>query len=150
MSHYLDMKVPLTDCEAIVRSLGRMGIPRNAIEVHEKPVTMNGYGGQTRKANIVVRKRNLEKHNACSYAYADLGFVENKDGTYTAYVDDSNFNKEWVNKMATYHHVEKAKMALDEKKITYKETVEKGLPTITASLPFRKRVGTKRTLGFSS
>jgi len=154
MSHFLKMKVDLTDPEAIVRSLERMGVDRSAIEVHEKPVTLIGYSGETKQANILVRKQWLQtnaqkvgmKGITC---YADLGFVEAKDGSYDCFVDDHNFNPEWVNKMATYHHVEKAKIALEGKKIKYVESIEKGLPVITATLPFKTRKKLGQTLGFS-
>jgi hypothetical protein len=156
MSHYLDMKVPLTDPEAIVRALGRMGIPQSAVEVHQKPVTLIGYSGETRQANIIVRKQWLESHRdqvkmqgyTC---YADLGYQEQKDGTYKAFVDDHNFNPEWVKKMSTYHNVELAKIQLDAKKIKYTEGVEAGKPYIEADLPMRtSNPAAQQTLGFSA
>ena len=157
MSHYLDMKVPLTDPEAIVRALTRMGFPKKAIEVHEKPVTLIGYSGETRQANIIVRKEWIQGHKnsvgMTGYTcYADLGYHLQSDGTYQAYVDDHNFNPTWVKKMSTYHNVELAKMRLDDKKIKYTETVEKGLPTLIAKLPFKtpNKLANRQTLGFSS
>ena len=119
------------------------------------PTTLVGWSGQTRQANIIVRKQwlqeNAKKVGMNGYTcYADLGFKENEDGTFEAYVDDHNFSVEWVNKMATYHHVEKAKAELENRKIKYTETIEDGKPVITANLPFRKlNSGHQQTLGFS-
>jgi len=155
MSHFLKMTVDLTDPESIVNSLTRMGVDRSAITVHQKPTTLVGWSGQTRQANIIVRKQwlqeNAKKVGMNGYTcYADLGFKENEDGTFEAYVDDHNFSVEWVNKMATYHHVEKAKAELENRKIKYTETIEDGKPVITANLPFRKlNSGHQQTLGFS-
>ena len=156
MSHFLKMTVDLTNKEGLINALTRMGVDRNAIEVHDKPTTLIGWSGETKQANIIVRKQwimdNKDKVNMAGYqCYADLGFKENTNGTYEAYVDDHNFSPEWVNKMATYHHVETAKAELDARKIKYTETLEGGKPVILANLPFKKlNAGPQQILGFGN
>jgi len=155
MSHFLDMKVPLTNPEAIVNGLVRKGVPLQDIEVHKQPTRLIGYNGQDRMANIIVRKNSL---NNCSNAtgmksgaYSDLGFAEQADGTYKVLVDDINFNPTWVEELSMYHNVESAKIALDNKKIKYVESEEEGLPVIKATIPNRqqKKIAPRRTISFS-
>jgi hypothetical protein len=151
MSHYLSMKCALiTDPVALASALTRMGIDRNAIEIHEKATTLVGYNGETRLAHVIVRKEWLQDHAkqvnlggfnktdpSRNTAYADIGFVKQEDGTYQALVDDHNFNAEWVKKTSTYYKVEKTKKELTHRKLKYTEALENGKPVLTAIIPSR-------------
>jgi len=154
MSHYLDLKTTITDAEALARALTRMGIPRSAIQIHNKAVDMDGWNGQQRKANVLVKKQWIHDHQQqcdmkAGYAYSDMGFIQEADGSYKALVDDHNFSPAWVQKMSTYYNVEKTKIELDAKKITYSESTEKGLPVITAKIPNRNKVVNKAMISFN-
>ena len=68
MSHYTTCELEIKDREAFIDALIELwskarGIPltREMIEVHDEPVNLIGYGGDTRdqKANIVIRKKNV-------------------------------------------------------------------------------------------
>ena len=159
MSHKLEMKTTMTDIDGIVAALTRMGIDRNAIEVHRnKTATCQGYN-TTSQANVIVRKDYLQKNfhqlglgvGTFSTAYGDIGFVEN-DGQYKAIVDDKVVSTAWMQKASTYYNIEKTKIELDAKKISYQETTEKGLPVILAKIPNRSmnRVVNKNTVSFNS
>ena len=157
MSHYLDMKTTITDAEALARALTRMGISRDAIELHDKATTLNGWQGETRKANVIVRKQWLQSHQGQTQwsggtVYADMGFVQEEDGSYKALVDDHNFNPTWVQKMSTYYNIEKSKIELEAKKIKYTESTEKGLPVIKANIPLKgmARIVNRNAVSFNS
>jgi hypothetical protein len=133
-----------------------MGIAPNAIEVSNKAMTLNGYAGVKRDANVIVRQNYLQENfnrlglgvGGFNRAFGDMGFVEH-DGTYEAIVDDKNVSPAWVQKMSTYYNIEKTKIELDAKKITYSETTEKGLPVITAKIPNKNRIVNKNLVSFN-
>jgi hypothetical protein len=120
----------MNDQEAIIRSLVRRGINRNAIEVHDKAVTTNMFNGQTATANIVVRQNYIEANKQkigmdmtrYSRAFADIGFLKQEDGTYQAVVDGSKFDKPWLDEISQGYNAEKTKMELDKRKIKYVES----------------------------
>jgi len=130
MSHTLNLKSTMTDSEAVVRALVRRGIDRNAIEVHDKAVTTQMFSSQTAKANIVVRKEYIEANkrkigmdmSKYTAAFADVGFLQQADGTYAAVVDGSNFDKPWLDEVSQYYNAEKTKMELDKRKVKYVES----------------------------
>lgn len=125
MSHSVDIECGLHDQEGIIRGLMRMGFTRNMIEVHEKPVLLDRYVGDTieRKAHIVIRKENLSRVLGGS-AYNDLGFTKNGEG-YKAVVEQTyGFQAHHLSKLVVLHNVEVAKMALDAEGTPYKEEID--------------------------
>lgn len=129
MSHTLNLKSTMTDEEAIVNGLVRRGFDRNAIEVHEKAVDCTMFNGQMSQANIVVRRDYINQNKtrigmSTQYgcAFADLGFIKEKDGTYKAVVDGSNFNEKWVEGVTQCYNAAKVEKELKARKIKYVET----------------------------
>jgi len=136
MSHLLDFKTCVTDRNALVRALERMGF-KNKVEVHDKAVLLSGHMIDTGRklANVIVRKQ-------YTGIPADLGFEEKVDAdgntTFVAHIDEYNYsgnactwpysrlsrmqyNKSWQDKLYTYYNVEKSKMELEAKGIDYTE-----------------------------
>lgn len=126
MSHYNDFKTQITDPMALVRALKRVRTRTHPwtekdIEVHGTAVALYGYHGDKRAqtANIVIRRHNVQG------AANDLGFVMEKDGTYTAIISDydqSYYNKTWQAELYTYYNVEKSKMEFESHGIEYEES----------------------------
>lgn len=72
MSHFTKIKTKLFDRGLIIEALKEM-----KQDVDESATTIHGYGGQTQKAEFVVRANK-------SY---DIGFVKDKDGSYNIVAD---------------------------------------------------------------
>jgi Protein of unknown function (DUF1257) len=120
MSHLLDFKTQVTDKNALVRALERMGF-KGKVEVFDKAQILNGYHREDNKrGHIIVRKQNTG-------IPADIGFEQAEDGTYVAHIDEfhyasaPHYNKAWQDKLYTYYNVEKSKMELEAKGISYDE-----------------------------
>jgi hypothetical protein len=78
MSHYRKIETTMNDREALVAALQVMGVEA---EVHDKPVAIGQF-----KANVVVRKREIEKAGYGSYA--DIGWRFHSDGTVSEVIDE--------------------------------------------------------------
>lgn len=132
MSHYLDLETCMTDENALVKALGRMGYIN--VETHTSPTNLYGYQGDMReqKANVIVRRLHVGP------AANDLGWQKTTEGTYKANIseyDSRRHDEAWQKKLATYYNVEKAKMAYNKRKIRYTESVdEQSRPTVKAYL----------------
>lgn len=96
MSAYKVVECEIYKEEHVIAALVDMGIPRDAIEIHETPKNLVGIGGKVRKqkAHIIVRREHVNKHLSGG-ASNDLGF-EKVDGTYIAHV--SSYDKGWWRK----------------------------------------------------
>lgn len=124
MSHYVDVKTMITDAQALVRALGRLGFA--VVENHEQAKNMNGYFGSqvSQKANVIVRRQYV--------GHADMGFLKTSDGTFTCQMDSydkekshgGKYGPEWQQKLTVWYGVEKAKMELDRKGMKYKEDMD--------------------------
>jgi len=70
---------------------------KNNVEVHDAPVEMQGYQGESAQANIIIRKKNL-----IGRSYGDLGFIK-EEGKYKLIKDDLyDFNlQEFTSSYAT-------------------------------------------------
>ena len=80
MSEYMVCKSDMRDLGVVLDTLEEMGCPRDAVEVHEKAVALNGYPHHaTRSAHVIVR---AGQHNRY-----DIGFEKTENG-YEAYVND--------------------------------------------------------------
>ncbi len=82
MSEFIVVNTQINDLEVLKRTLADFGVNESQIEVHDEPVRIEGYGGQTRNAHVVIRKKALNS------AY-DIGFERNADGTYRVWISDS-------------------------------------------------------------
>jgi len=130
MSHLNDFETVVSDQEALIRALGRVGITRSQIEVHNEAQNMQAYHKEdrTKKSHIIVRKN-------VTGSMSDIGW-ENVDGKYIAHIDDYNYgqrikvDQNWQNKLYTYYNVEKSKMSLEKRGIEYTESLYKGKPRL--------------------
>jgi len=78
MSAFTTASTVLTDLSCVKKALMQMGWTESQIEVHDKPVKLNGYhGSESRTAQVVIRKQHLGGYGA----YNDLGFLKQADGT---------------------------------------------------------------------
>lgn len=124
MSHLAKLKTSVTDAQALVRALGRMGIDKSRIEVHDKAIQAKGYHQEeTFNANVIVRKNG-------SFG-SDIGWEKDgRSGVFAAHLDEYNYSsgqhysKEWQNRLYTFYNVEKAKMELEAKGIEHEELVD--------------------------
>lgn len=123
MSHYIDIKTEITDCNALVRALERMGF-KDKTEVHDVAQNLYGYQGDVRnqKANVIVRRKYVGR------ASNDIGFEKQNDGYFKAYISeyDKNigYNDNWTDKLYTYYGVECAKQEAEHEGLPYVEDVD--------------------------
>ena len=85
MSHYVKCKTCIKDKATLINALERVGVTSENISVSEKGNTLDIKGfinnsGVT-KAEVIVSK---SYHNG----YGDVGFVVDKDGTYSCIIDN--------------------------------------------------------------
>jgi len=129
MSHYLNLRTNITDQEALVRALVRLGgcfnkWNKSDIESHNAAQNLYGYQGDKRpqKAQVVIRRQNV------GHAANDIGFERQADGTFRAHISEYDtgrgYNSGWLGKLTTYYGVEKAKIELDAKGLKYTETTD--------------------------
>lgn len=120
MSHYVELGTTMTDEEALVKALGRMGFSNNQIERHTQATSLRDYFGNIspQKANVIVRKRDA--------GIADLGWEKTKEGTYKSHLDlyTGKYDKPWQDKLQVSYNVEKSKMECTKKKLKYTEDVD--------------------------
>lgn len=122
MSHYVDVVTQITDRDALVKALGRMGFS-GKIEVHEHAKSLFGYLGDARKqqAHVIIRKRHVGN------ASNDIGWEKGEDGRYVSHIsqfDQGRYNQQWQDKLYTYYGVEKAKQECDQQGLEYAEEVD--------------------------
>jgi hypothetical protein len=127
MSHTLEFETTITNQDALVRALKRMGVPENCIEIHETATRLNTYHTEEHKfAHVIVRRRVFNNRHS-----SDIGW-ELVDGVFKAHVDDFeyggssiHFNKEWQQKLYTYCNVETMKAEFGKQHMECTETVDK-------------------------
>jgi len=101
MSAYTTCKTAIRDMKYLVKALINMGFKKDQIEVHDKPITMNGYGSQKQEANVIIRRQYTN-------AYGDMGFVQQADGT-MAFVYDHmarQYDARWQDKLTQQYALE--------------------------------------------
>jgi hypothetical protein len=124
MSHVSKLKTSITNPQALVRALVRIGIPMSRIEIHEQAQQCCGFHKEEKfMANVIVRKSTKLARGGC-----DIGWEKTEDGTYTAHVDDYNYgggqqhySSAWQTQVATYSNVETAKIEMEKRDIEYEE-----------------------------
>ena len=84
MSEYVTCEPEFTDATSIKEALIEIGVAENIIEVHDNPVPLAGYLGDSRGqvANIVIRRAHVGGSSN------DIGFEKMPDGKYRAWVSD--------------------------------------------------------------
>ncbi len=92
MSKYAEYTTDIREPQHLVAALKAMGY---AVEQHAQPQTLHGYAGETRQANIIVRKDNLRKD---LWSLGDIGFLKGADGSYKVVMDDMTEQK-WINRV---------------------------------------------------
>lgn len=99
------------------------------VEVHEKAVKLDSiYGSPAKPCHIVIRRKDIKS------ARADVGYRRNKDGTYTAYIEDLDFSKKRENKILFEYTAKVSEAALKAKGYSYKRVAQKdGTVKIIAS-----------------
>jgi hypothetical protein len=90
MSHLNSFKTDITDRDALVRALCRMGFTRNQIEVHDKAQPILGFHGtQDRKVgHIIIRKGNTNISSDIGWEKQGETFVGHVDSYWGIYTDD--------------------------------------------------------------
>ena len=91
MSHFTKVKTKMKDGEILVKLLQEMAYN---VDVHDVPVTIQGYSGQTDEANIVVTKDQFG-------GYGDLGY--RKDGQEMIEIVDSGDKNKIFSKCGGYN-----------------------------------------------
>lgn len=91
MSEFVRTQLEYQDVECLKSSLEELGIP---FTFHEKPVTMEGYGGRKTRstASIVIAK-------SAAKTYADIGFVQGADGRFQMVMDHMDSRKPMLQKI---------------------------------------------------
>jgi hypothetical protein len=92
MSQYHKQKTSYKDEGSLVAGLNAMGY--ETVEVHETAQNLVGYHGDLRaeKAHVIVRRKYIDR------AANDLGFVKEKDGSFSAIVsayDSTKHSTQW-------------------------------------------------------
>ena len=131
MSHFVSITTELRDKDAILRALKRVGL---TAQYDAKGIAMTDYFGNRSNisADIVVSRSKAKSH-------ADLGFIRERDGTFSIHIDDYDkkfgAGSAWQRKLLTYYGVERTKIELDKKKLSYVEDLdEKERPRIRVRL----------------
>jgi hypothetical protein len=106
MSHYTSITLEIRDRDALVAALTDLGIGK--VEVFERPQAIHGYGGQTRRAEVVLRN--------VGYYGGDIGFRRTMDGRYEAVMDqddEQQLGRDWRSRLLQRYgrHVAVAKLA---------------------------------------
>lgn len=84
MSHLVTCKSCMSDKEAVLSALKKLGVPSEMIKVAQDGETLNLQGymkGHTAKVDILVDK-------SFHGGYGPFGFAKGEDGNYQVFVDD--------------------------------------------------------------
>jgi hypothetical protein len=113
MSNFTEVRIDLQDLGMIKKALLAMGYAEGQVELHSEPQTCNGYGGQTKKAQLIIRKKDISASPfAKSNSYGDIGFLQKADGS-VVFVTDTDFRRQaFMNQL-----VDEYALAVTEQKI---------------------------------
>lgn len=132
MSHYTELKPKFLEKneKELVAALKKV-YGEEAVEVHDKAVSIGGYDSQAgKKAHVIVRKEAIRKVNAKDNtfgysSYNDLGYERKEDGTYSLWADPSDFSKKAQDVIAQDYAERVAAKALKKQGYTLKRQVMK-------------------------
>lgn len=128
MSHTLEFETTITNQDALVSALKRMGIPENLIEVHETAQRLKAYHEEEVKYAHVIVRRDLNEF--CHGTYSDYGWERNEEGVFVGHLDEFDYHvgprltREWQQKLYTYCNVETMKAEFDKQHMECTETVD--------------------------
>ena len=86
MSHFTRLRTTLRDRDTLAAALRAAGYA--AVEMHDSPQPLHGWGGQAAKAEVIVRRASIPGH-----AYGDFGFARQPDGSFAVVIDSMDNNR---------------------------------------------------------
>ena len=130
MSHLNDFITQATDQDALIRALCRMNFIKEQIKIFNQPQTINGYHSTDNKVgHIIIRSEHTK-------IPSDIGW-EKKQGVFVGHVDafqyagnstwpqaKTVYDEIWHSKLYTYYNIEKSKMALEARGLSYTEVID--------------------------
>lgn len=132
VSHMTVIRSSFRRKSALVKALQKIdnGRWKNCVEVHEEKQTMYGYDGATRptKAEIIIRRKNVGGSSN------DIGFTQEKDGTYSAIISDYDSNRHntnWLNSLLGKYSSATVSEVAEEQGFSFEETEVNGEIFIT-------------------
>ena len=81
MSHFTRVRTTLRDPQLLASALQAVGYAE--VEVHDSPQGLRGWGGQSARAEVIVRRE-----HATGHVFGDFGFARGPDGAFEAVIDD--------------------------------------------------------------
>lgn len=120
MSHLAKTRSTMNDRDLLIAALVASGFQREQIEVHEKPVQLVNYYGRKDsdfKANVVIRR----EHAPGSIGKADVGFIQEPDGSYSIVLDNmmdvlgGKYGPAWQRGLKEQYMIGKAQRTLERK-----------------------------------
>jgi hypothetical protein len=116
----------MKDLGSLVDALVSMGFNKKNIEIHElTPTTIRDYHKAVKNANVAIRQQ-------YTGIPSDIGWEKEKDGTFTAHVDDFKYygsevryDAAWSTKLQCKYNVEAAKKTFKANGWDFKESIDK-------------------------
>ena len=111
MSEYCDIKTEFRSAEALRAALAEtLAINPLKVEIHAEPQPMKGwYERQTgHTAHVIARGCRSDGDTRHNPLIADAGFTRNKNGTYTAQLDETDWHADRVKRLRqnyAYHAI---------------------------------------------
>lgn len=106
MSAYLTLMTPMTDRECLLAALSDLGFGQQKVEVHDVPVHLMGYQGDTRTqlANIVIRRQHVGSGSN------DIGFLASATGyqSNVSQYDLLKYGNHWMQQLNTRYKIHEA------------------------------------------
>lgn len=95
MSHFTSLKTKIVDQDALLAALSDLGFGTAKVQVHEDPVPLQGYLGDTRRqrAHVIIPKQYVGKVSN------DIGFERCTEGFYRTWIsefDRLHYNESWL------------------------------------------------------
>lgn len=134
MSHFTRVRTTLRDPQLLAAALKASGY--SAVEVHDRPQTLHGWGRQTATAEVIVRREHIAGH-----AHGDFGFTRGKDGAFEVVMDSMDRSRNgdgWIPRLTqAYGHAAALKYAEDH---GYEVTTDEAEQDGTRRLTLRRYV----------
>lgn len=104
------MRTELRDPQVLAAALKETGYAE--VEVHDSPQLLHGWGRQTARAEVIVRREHITGR-----PYGDFGFTRQPDGSFEAVIDASDLYRngtQWLPALTrAYGHAAALKYARD-------------------------------------
>jgi hypothetical protein len=129
MSHLNAFTTEMSDKDALLKALTRMGIPRNCIEVHDRAQPIVGYHGTSdhKVGHIIVRRQHARIPSDIGWEKVGdkyLAHVDDFDYTHTSWRNQGAgpgspiYNQAWNTELLNYYITEKKKAEMEAKGLT--------------------------------